>query len=479
MVADHQATEILNFDLTTRGSLKTRNGYTKLNSSAMAASASPVRGLFRHYQSNGTAQWYAACSGKIYRNDALSATLSGTYTVDADFDFLAYKDHLLGWNENDEPIKHLASGSSAAISAWTPAGASQPVDDAIVWQERIWVVPSNSSWLTRHTSAVGILDGFAAADYLAVGRKDGGSIKKQAVLHGNLVLMKDTGIYVLTGSHPDNYQLDRMSRAGCISKGSVTVGDNGIIYLSHDGVRYFDGVQSVLLSDTADYKIDIVAAMNAGRRSKTVGAYFDMKYLLAYDDVASGSSVNNYMFVYNFMTRSWTKYDIKANVFVKTMGADETKALYCGHSVSGYVYRLFNGTSDDSVAISATYKTKAYNMSNRYQDLAAEDKQFLKFGIEGSLDQKEIEATIRVDEGNRYSGLYNFPAENISASLWDTMIWNGDVWSFESARLDQMEDLPVEAAGKTISIEIAANKLNQVAELDLVTIGYRPKGVRG
>ena len=53
MVADNQATEIQNFDVTTRGSLKMRDGYTSLNASAMATSASPVRGLYRNYRSTG------------------------------------------------------------------------------------------------------------------------------------------------------------------------------------------------------------------------------------------------------------------------------------------------------------------------------------------------------------------------------------------------------------------------------------------
>ena len=479
MVADNQATRILNFDLTTRGSLKTRNGCTKMNTSAMAVSASPVRGLFRHYRASGTGTWFAACSGKIYRNAALSSSLSGTFTVNADFDFLAYKDYLLAWNGVDAPIKHLPSGGLSAISAWIPAGAAQSIDDAIVWQDRIWIVPTNSAYIVRHTSAVGGLDGFAAADYLAVGRKDGGSIKKQAILDGNLVLMKDTGIYVLAGTHPDNYQLDRISRNGCISKGSVAVGDNGIIYLSHDGVRYFDGGQSHLLSETDEYFVDIVGAMNAARKSKTTGAYFDRKYLLAYDDVSTTTSINNYVYVYNFMTNSWTKYDIKANVFAQVTGANESKGLYFGHSVSGYVYQLFSGTTDDGTAIPASYKTKAYDMSGRYKDLAMTDKQFRKVFAAGQLSNGVMNMRVSVDSGNQYTGSYNIASEATSGFLLGTSVLGTDYLGSGLSRFSDEKDLPVVAAGKTITIELSAYGASQAAEIDLLGVGFTEKWVRG
>lgn len=494
MLLDNQASAIINFDLTTRGSIKVRNGFTRLNVSAlvpsagaMSATSSPIRGLTRFYNTSATNLWVACCSGRIHYGTAtLSSYLTQTVTVDADMQFEIFKDTLLMFNGVDKyKSKMRAVGD---ISAWTNAPATSIVK---AYQDRLWCVPTASAYAVRHTSAVGSIDGWSASDYFMVGRQDGGSIVALEVFHGNLIILKTTGIYVLVGTNPDNYQLDRMSKHGCIARRSVVVGDTGIIYLAPDGVRMFDGMTSTLLSETEQYKVKILSDINMNKVNNVAAAYFDRKYILAYDDVAAGVVRNNYAFVFNFLTGTWTKYTLPANMFFKTLGSNEALDLYFGSSVSGYVYKMFNGTTDDNPvataaarttsarAISASYKTKGFDFSGQYKELGATDKQFRKVIVNGSIASSFIEIFADIDRGRGTGRHWNVYSEAVATFILGQSLLGVDKLGAGIAAVTSEQSLPVNAQGKTISLKIQSKRKNQAAEINLVSFGYREKRVRG
>jgi hypothetical protein len=580
MLLDHQASAIMNFDLTTRGSIKVRNGFARLNTSALtdisgclsalsasyypsgyylsggiahvsgtaifqmsavvsavsatyapsafhctgtaylsaaaiwpsagatlyvidastrglylrvpaaaagaspsaAVASKPIRGLTRFYNTSGSNQWVACCSGRVhFGTSKLSSYLTQTFTVDADMQFEVFKDTLLMFNGVDKYKSKLRSKSDS--SAWTNCPATSIVRP---WQDRLWCVPTGSAYIVRHTSAVGSDDAWVASDYFAVGRQDGGDIIALEVFQGNLIILKTTGIYVLVGTAPENYQLERMSKHGCIARRSVVVGDTGIIYLSPDGVRLFDGMNSTLLSETEQYKVDILGAMNMNAVNDVAAVYFDRKYILGYDDSGASTVRNNYTFVYNFLTGTWTKYDIGANAFFKTLGSNEDLDLYFGSSLSGFVYKMFTGTTDDGVgqtsatnAISARYLTKGFDFSSQYQDLGAAQKQIRNVLVQGNLPSGTIDAVVRVDDGATYTKTFQVRAQAELTSLWDVMIWDVDNWGSNIKRFSRQESLGVRAQGHKVSLELKANQKGQSGEINLVTFGYRKKRVGG
>ena len=570
LLADNQAEDILNFDLTTRGSIKVRLGSVALHVSALtflsavlsahpifgpsafylsggtayvsatgvwtlsavvsAASAtyapsafvsipplsaylsagaiwpsgagstlsvidttarriylrvgptSPIRGLTRYYNTSSTNQWVAFCSGRIhFGGSVLSSYLAQTFTVDSDMDFVTFKDTLLFYNGNEKYKSKLRSKTDS--SSW----AAAPVMDILKpWQDRLWCVPTASAYAVRFTSAIGSTEAWSAADYFIVGRQDGGNIVGLEVFQGSLIILKTTGIYVMVGTHPDNYQLEQMTDKGCVAKGSIVVGDTGIIYLSSDGVRLFDGITSHMLSETEDYWLNIVGVMNTARLSRIRAKYHDRKYILGYDDSGAGETLNNNAWVYNFRTNSWTKYSLRGNGMYKTLGADEDSDLYIGSSVSGIVFRLFSGTTDYasgpaamSAAISALYKTKAFDMSDQRRDRINEEKQFLKVSVQGSMDAGSIRMNSQVDSGDGPAQADILEYEGSGGFLLDTDVLDVGVLGSGSNRFSHEHDMDVGMAGKTMTLELTARDLAQSAEIDAIVIGYRDKGQRG
>lgn len=485
MLQDNQASAILNFDLTTRGSIKVRGGFTRLNVSSMRTS--PIRGLARFYNTSGTNKWAAFCSGRLYYGTtSLSTYLTQTFTVDSDMEFEVFKDTLLMVNGVEKYKSRLFSASDA--SSWTGA----PIMNTLrVWQDRVWGVPTNSAYVLRHTSAAGVIDGWRASDYIAVGRQDGGSILAIEVFRGVMVILKTTGIYILTGTHPDNYQLERMSKHGCISRRSVVVGDTGIIYLAPDGVRIFDGMTSTPLSETEQYKVKIVDAINMNAVNDVAATYFDRKYILCYDDVGATEIRNNYAFVFNFLTGTWTKYYLPANVFFKTLGSNEDLGLYFGSSVSGFIYKMFNGTTDDNPAaiaadrvasaraISAHYKTKGFDFSSQYKDLGAMLKQFREVITHASVADSHITIAAEIDRGAGITETWQVHSEAVATFVLGVGVLGVNRLGAGITTLDNKQSLPVKAQGKTISIRIDSNKKSQETEINLISFGFREKRVGG
>jgi len=490
MLKDNQASSIIDFDLTTRGSLKTRDGYSKLNASCIPSAATsaaykPIRGLYRHYDVDGTARWYAACSGRIHRSAGthLSAVNSSAWTVNSWFDFESYKGQLFIYNDVDTSKRHTPSAGVAKVSAWNPAtlGALTCVR---LWQDMLWVVPNSDQSKLHHPSAAGCtLDAsYLADDYLYVGRKDGGNIKRMEVLHGNLVVLKDTGIYVLTGTHPDNYQLDRMTKHGCTAKRSVVVGDKGIIYLAPDGVRIFDGMNSELLSETDDYWVDIIGAMNSTNVVNATATYFKRKYILAFDDSSTTTNYNNRAFVYNFLIRpygAWTKYRLPANAFAVTKGTGEAHDLYFGSAVSGFVYKMFDGATDAGTAVAPSFQSKAFDLSDQYHDRSFEDKQFRKVLVQGELEANEIFFTAKVDEGIGLTESFTHKYDRSGGFILGVdRLGTGRLVAPEP-RFSTEHNLATRASGKNISIEIKATAGSHKTQIKSLAIGFRDKRVRG
>ncbi len=496
-LADNQASNILNFDLATRGSIKVRLGHTRLNASALAVisagafigASAPIRGLTRFYNTSATNPWVACCSGRIhYGASILSAYLTQTMTVDADMEFEVFKDTLLMVNGVDKYKSKLRS--AADCSAWTNAPAMIVLKP---WQDRLWGVPTASAYVVKHTSAAGSVDGWTTSHYFTVGRQDGGSIIALEVFQGSLIILKTTGIYTLTGTNPQNYQLDRMSKHGCISRRSVVVGDNGIIYLASDGVRLFNGMDSVLLSENENYWVDILGAINMSKVNNVAATYFDRKYILVYDDVAAGVIRNNYAFIFNFLTGTWTKYSIPGNVFFKTLGSNEELDLYFGSSVSGYIYKMFNGYTDDNpaataaarttsaVAISASYKTKAFDLSDRYTDLSITDKQFRKVLVEGSVASSYIGVSAEMDSGQGVTKNWSIRSKAGEGFLLGSGTGAGVLGSTKLgtrlANFANQQSLPVVAQGKTIALSFGSQRRSQQTEINAARIGWRKKRV--
>jgi hypothetical protein len=108
-----------------------------------------------------------------------------------------------------------------------------------------------SSWQTGGTNNTVQLEG-TPNDYAVA----------LATLNGRLVILRRQSTYMLTGTSPTNFQIRKIAGVGCLDPGSVLEWDDGIFFLSDNGLVFFDGAEVHTFS--APINDEIFQAINQG-----------------------------------------------------------------------------------------------------------------------------------------------------------------------------------------------------------------------
>lgn len=85
--------------------------------------------------------------------------------------------------------------------------------------------------------------------FIDVRSYDGGKIIGLKVIFNAVVIFKNKTAYKVFGNSPDNYELvELFSSSGAIADKSICVGNNGAYFLNNDGIYYYDGTNTSLVS---------------------------------------------------------------------------------------------------------------------------------------------------------------------------------------------------------------------------------------
>ena len=142
--------------------------------------------------------------------------------------------------------------------------------------------------------------------FIDVRSYDGGKIIGMKVIFNSVVLFKNKTAYKIYGSNPSNYQLvEIFSCNGAIADNSICVGDNGAYFLNKDGIYYFDGTNTTLISQKIK---NTIAKMNKNYASKSVATYFNSKYYIAIP--LEDSTENNCLIIYDTINKSFMTYEL-------------------------------------------------------------------------------------------------------------------------------------------------------------------------
>ena len=169
--------------------------------------------------------------------------------------------------------------------------------------------------------------------FLDVRSYDGSKIIAMKVIFNSVVIFKNKSAYKIYGSSPSNYQLvDLFSCNGAIADKSICVGNNGAYFLNSDGIYYYDGTNTTLVSQKIK---NIISRMNKNYAKNSVAIYQDNKYYIAIpiDD----SENNNLLIQFDTINNSFMTFDIgNINSFLEY----ENKLLYSSGST---IKSLFEG----------------------------------------------------------------------------------------------------------------------------------------
>lgn len=261
-VGKNEASDLLNVNLDTDGSISSRNGYTTLNTTVLPGR---VDGLYHFKKNNGTAYLIAAATN-LYKMDSFDGTwddITGTTSITANSpaQMLTFDDTLVVLNNDDKIQNWTGTGTASDNECYTDIVLTS-AKTMEVYQNRLYlfnVTVDGSYYPDRGYYSAAQQIATWDGSYFTVGFDDGDEIIGSDVLGSYLYVLKKNSIYRVrgTGDSTVPHTIDKTAATeGCISRGSIQKVNNMIVYLSQKGLTVFDGTTSKVISTKIQPTID-------------------------------------------------------------------------------------------------------------------------------------------------------------------------------------------------------------------------------
>lgn len=373
---DDEASDLLNVDFDRFGSVKKRNGYTQVNTSAFNSSATWTS-LHWLTLSSGSDYLLGTCGNKLAAWSAGAPSgspsdITGSLTITAGnnnlWKWTTFKDIAFGVNGVNAAAKWPGTGNGALMTAVAGMDYAKWIAN---WQNYVFLAYVSISGTLHPTriywSTINDPEAWNAADFNEIGFKDGKDITGLEPMGDRLAIFKEDSIWVafFTGDADTPFIFQRSSSpVGCVSGYSIQSVKNGLVFRAEDGIYFFDGVTSTKLSDRVTTTLDTLSPSRLGVVSS---AYQITKNRYWTAESLSGSSTHNRCVTWDDAGDAFSFYSGHTpNCFVVlTTGGQER--IYFG-DYAGFVYRADSGANDTpagvSTAINAYWKSKWHDFGD-------------------------------------------------------------------------------------------------------------------
>ena len=280
---------------------------------------------------------------------------------------------------------------------------------ATYFQRRLWMpyLYENGGTLTTSTyTNRGIADEIIASDILDSNtydrvlnqfRTSGGTADYVVAMHGfyddALVVMNRNSIHAVVGTQgslADTVVKELTNEVGCLSRKSVVIQANNLMFLSDNGVYALTflndynlrGTEEPLSKNIQPY----IDRINARLADQAVAVYYDNRYYLAVplDSVigADDAQGNNSILIFNFLNKGWESLDTYGNSgflitdFI-TCAAGVRNDLYAvsssggihkmeaSNSVNDEISAEFGSSTIDLEPIASSLTTRGYDLGTQ------------------------------------------------------------------------------------------------------------------
>lgn len=421
------------------GALTKVAGFTQKNSTLLAAA--PVRGLFRVYKSSGSDELLALCNGVMSYSDNEGTSFTGATGGTG----LSATDFFTGVNYND---LFFFTSPTNNLYHYTPAtNTVAAATDQPTWACKILLKRADRRMIALVNSSYGSTlsyskvdpTGTAADDWSATA--DAGTIAIDGTKSDPLTGGATLGTYDLIFKDSTAFKVwdypyvksRRITGApGCIAPYSVVQGGGYVFFLARDGVYIWDGAGFEKLSEPVKSNI---LGIPQSYKGNTWSAYRDGFLYLFY--TPSGATTNTKCLVYDVLNSDpygkqfiwYERDDLAMNCPLVLSGTGDNNEIYAGDSAStGFVYRLENGTTDNTGNITSIWQCKYHDMK-----LSNVVKSFTKIYIEYYNTSGTFTVNWYTDRGAT-TGSYTITGTSGNAI--------------------DVKTLPIEAKGTDISVKI-------------------------
>ena len=336
---------------------------------------------------NATKQLVGTCGQRILRMDDLDGTWDDvtsdvTITEGANYhtSFATVNEIVIGTNGTDLPWKLSSTGVASAADVPADLTTAKFVEH---WSNYTFLanVTVTSLFSSRiYWSNIDSTSTWTASDNREVGYKDGQQITGIKGLGDRLVIYKSRSIWIaqFTGDSDIPFVFTKTpSHVGSESGYSIAEADNGHIFRSQDGYYYFDGLNSIKISDRVTTTLE---DFSSSRAQYVVGCYQKTKNRYWAAETLDGGTEHRRVLTWDSFNNAFGLYTgdsdsdddgtddrfYSANCFAIAYSSG-SELVYFG-DYNGYVYQADTGSNDNpqgtETAIDAYYCTKWFNFND-------------------------------------------------------------------------------------------------------------------
>lgn len=379
---ENESGDLLNIDFDKFGSLLKRNGYTGVNTSSADACTSD--GIFWYeLVSGGTSAYYSIniISSKFNKMENVDGTwddISGAVTITSgnQCDFENYNGKVFVTNGVDAPFE-WAGGNTAVVSQ-VPTGLTKAkyVSQFNNYLFYANVTISGTQYPTRiYWSALRDTSTWDSADWIEISKDDGQEITGMKVLSDRLVIYKTRSVYNLyyTGDSDIPFIMPgggkSNSPVGCIAPFSIQEIENGHVFLSYDGIYYYDGMNSTKLSDRITKTLFGGNGYNSDYYSSARSLVHKEKNRYWLTFTRQGQTQADRVVIWDYYNNAFSIYSGMSISALNTFFINGVLERPYFADYSGYMYRADNGTNDNPLWVATAINGYYYTNWRFFQDL--------------------------------------------------------------------------------------------------------------
>jgi hypothetical protein len=466
---DNESSDLQNIDFDKFGSLLKRNGYSVLNSSAISGTPSVSALHWYEYVSGGTAtrKLLSIAGTKIFKMDDLDGTwddITGaiTITTDKKADFSNFLNEVYITNNTNAPFKWNGTGNVSAMSVPTGLTRARCIAQFNNYLFLANVVVSGGYYKSRlYWCNINDTATWVATNFIIISKDDGQEIIAIKTLADRLVIYKERAIYnVFFTGDPDIPFIVRKSNSsvGCIAQFSVQEVENGHVFLSYDGLYYYDGNNSYKISDKIT---NTLIDLNTARFTSACSLVQKNKnrYWLSLTD--TGSIANDIIIVWDYFHKAFSLYSGIDAASLATVYVDGvTEQVYFG-DYGGFVYRADNGVNDNPAGVATAIDAYYWSNWRHLEDLISS-----KAITQANLYYNNSNCVLTFaysydfDEGIQVSTTFSLAT---SAAVYGTAIYDTDVYGNNGGSIRRID---LDGRGKVFRFKMANNILSETFRID-------------
>jgi len=466
---DNESPDLQNIDFNVFGSIVKRNGYDTLNSAAITNSPNSDGLHWYEYDSSGTTTRHLlnVADGKLFKMDDLDGTwdnVTGTLTITADnyCDFTNFLNEVYITNGVDVPFKWTGSGNGATMNVpanLTDAKYNEEYEnylflanvavDGTVYKSRIY-------WCTIKDTTT-----WSSLAFIDIAKDDGQEITRIKKLGDKLIVYKTRSIYnvLFTGDADIPFIVKKSnSSVGCVAPFSIQEFMNGHVFLSYDGFYYYDGNNSIRISDKIT---PTLTSLNINRFSSTQSLVQNQKNKYWCALTSSGGSENDRVFVFDYTLGAWSLYvgmSLSSCCTVYIDGVEERP--YFG-DYDGFVYRADYGVNDNPIGVETAVSAYYYTNWRHYGDLIN------KKGVpqcviyyQTSESVLTFAYTYDFQSGDQYSSNFSLSG---GGDVYGSATWDSSTYGYEGGGLRRRD---LTGRGRVVRFKFENNTIDEAFQVD-------------